>query len=246
MASVQDVVAQFDASLVKADTSVNAMTAAASSLDEACGLLGPAVAGAGSPVPGQSLAALDHARRNLDEAITALHAAAGAVRTYLAFLTGSSTHTISGAARASPAPATPRPGVAGRLVERLRTQLPPPVRPGTGQKTHGRWIAPDGAVHAEASGRDENSAAAIRFFEQSGAPRIPSAVTDVEMKLVAHMRRHQITSATLVLNNIPCRGPLSCDTLVPVILPEGSTLTVHGPDGFTKTYRGGQTPPWAR
>lgn len=201
--------------------------------------------GSGSPVPGQGLAALGHARRTLDEALTALRAATDAIRSYRAFLTDGTTPAGPGQARTT-APTAPRPGVTGRIVERLRAGLPPPVRPGTGQKTHGRWIDPDGAVHAEVSGRDEESAEAIRFFEQSGATRIPSAVTDVEIKLAAHMRHHGITSATLVLNNTPCRGPLGCDTLVPVILPEGSTLTVHGPDGFTTTYRGGQRPPWAR
>jgi hypothetical protein len=141
--SVQDVVAQFDAGLAQTDTSVHAMTAAASSLDEACGRLGAAVTGAASSVPGQALTAFGHVRRNLDEAITALRAAADAVRTYRAFLTGSSTPAAPEAVRTT-APAVSRPGVVRRLVERLRTDLPPPVRPGTGQKTHGRWIGPDG------------------------------------------------------------------------------------------------------
>jgi hypothetical protein len=69
---------------------------------------------------------------------------------------------------------------------------------------------------------------------------------DVEMKMAAYMRNHGVRSATLLINNTPCRGPLGCDELVPVLLPEGSTLTVHGADGFTKTYTGGATPPWRK
>ncbi|WP_301296824.1 DddA-like double-stranded DNA deaminase toxin [Prauserella halophila] len=71
---------------------------------------------------------------------------------------------------------------------------------------------------------------------------------DVEMKLAAHMADNNITEVTVVINNRPCQGALSCDNLVSVLLPAGSSLTVHGtePDGtpFMQTYRGGRKPPW--
>ncbi len=79
-----------------------------------------------------------------------------------------------------------------------------------------------------------------------GFHRRLTRASDVEMKLAAYMRNHGVRSATLLINNTPCPGPLGCDELVPVLLPEGYTLTVHGANGFAKTYRGGATPPWRK
>ncbi|WP_425550683.1 DddA-like double-stranded DNA deaminase toxin [Actinoallomurus liliacearum] len=54
------------------------------------------------------------------------------------------------------------------------------------------------------------------------------------------MRENGIRSTTLVVNHIPCDdGPLSCDRLIPQILPAGSTMTVHGADGLVRSYQGG-------
>lgn len=89
--------------------------------------------------------------------------------------------------------------------------------------------------------REPETALAVLGFR-----RKLTRASDVEMKMAAYMRNHGIRSATLLINNTPCRGPLGCDELVPVLLPEGSTLTVHGANGFTKTYAGGATPPWRK
>ncbi|WP_424188301.1 DddA-like double-stranded DNA deaminase toxin [Actinokineospora sp. G85] len=140
------------------------------------------------------------------------------------------------------------------LVEKLRAQLPPPVPPvdqrpsgGPRLRTHGRWVDPDGEVRPIVSGQDEMYTEAVAAFPALGLRRgIPSRASDVEMKLAAHMRNHDIRTATVVINYLPCRGPFSCDELVPVLLPEGSTLTVYGTDGFVKTYKGGATPPWQK
>jgi nucleic acid/nucleotide deaminase of polymorphic system toxin len=95
------------------------------------------------------------------------------------------------------------------------------------------------------SGEDELYAESVKAFPALGLRRgLPRRASDVEMKLAAYMRNHGIRSATVVINNIPCPGPYGCDELVPVLLPEGCTLTVHGPNNFTKTYQGGATPPW--
>lgn len=53
---------------------------------------------------------------------------------------------------------------------------------------------------------------------------------------------------TVVINNTPRKGEYNCDTLVPILLPEGCTLTVYGitPRG-TRTrvrYTGGAEPWW--
>ncbi|GAA4604363.1 hypothetical protein GCM10023195_14820 [Actinoallomurus liliacearum] len=71
-------------------------------------------------------------------------------------------------------------------------------------------------------------------------PRRPRTETHVEIKLAAYMRENGIRSTTLVVNHIPCDdGPLSCDRLIPQILPAGSTMTVHGADGLVRSYQGG-------
>lgn len=94
------------------------------------------------------------------------------------------------------------------------------------------------------SGEDEMYSESVTAFADLGLRRMPVRASDVEMKLAAYMRNHGIRSATLVINNTPCPGPFGCDALVPVLLPEGCTLTVHGANNFTKTYRGGAVPPW--
>jgi hypothetical protein len=115
-----------------------------------------------------------------------------------------------------------RPGTARDQIESLRGGLPPPVTTGTGQKTHGRWIGPDGAVHTEVSSKDAKHEQAIQFFREIKARRIPLRASDVEMKLAVHMRINDIRSVTLAVNHVPCEGPMGCDALVPVILPEGT------------------------
>lgn len=59
------------------------------------------------------------------------------------------------------------------------------------------------------------------------------------------MRREKIQHASVVINYVPCRLKWGCDNLLPVILPEGYTLTVYGPN-YRKTFTGGKRPPWQR
>lgn len=113
-------------------------------------------------------------------------------------------------------------------------------------KTHGRWIGPDGQVHPIVSGEDQDYAESVQAFKELGAPGLPVRASDVEMKLAAHMRNHGVTSVTLVINNVPCPGQFGCDGLLPVLLPLGFRLTVHGANNYTKTYQGGAKPPWRR
>ena len=99
---------------------------------------------------------------------------------------------------------------------------------------------------SKAESKDEKSEEALRFFdEEIQSRRIPVTVVDVESKLAAHMRKNGIRSATLLLNNFPCRGPMGCDALVLVVLPPGFTMTVYGPDGFRQEYKGGGSSKWA-
>ncbi|HEX3778741.1 MAG TPA: DddA-like double-stranded DNA deaminase toxin [Pseudonocardiaceae bacterium] len=124
-------------------------------------------------------------------------------------------------------------------------QLPPAVpRPNVeGKKTHGRWVDEHGQAKPIVSGRDEDSAEVWRILQERGIrlPFAPTTVTDVEQKLAARMVREGRRELSVVLNNRPCRGQYSCNTLVPAILPEGYALTVHGPGGYRKTFTGGAT-----
>lgn len=131
-------------------------------------------------------------------------------------------------------------------VEVLRRELPPPVQPGTGQRTHGRWFANGSDRVSEiVSGHEPESSEAWRLLQATDFPEqgAPITVTHVETKVAVRMRGENIRHATVVLNNRPCRDRYGCDTVVPVLLPEGSTLTVHAPN-YRKTYTGGMRAPW--
>ncbi len=68
----------------------------------------------------------------------------------------------------------------------------------------------------------------------------PASVTHVEMKAATRAVKAGVTHTEVVINNIPC-GPrrFSCDALLPILLPEGYTLTVYGPN-YRKSYTGGK------
>jgi hypothetical protein len=135
-------------------------------------------------------------------------------------------------------------------VDQLRQDLPPDVASvkrtaGTPRpKTHGRWVGPSGESQAIVSGKDELYHQAIEVFREMKSRHIPQRAADVEMKLAAHMRKNGIRSATVVINNEPCAGPMGCDELVPVILPQGYRLVVHGTNGFVRVYEGGGKSSW--
>ncbi|WP_146174756.1 DddA-like double-stranded DNA deaminase toxin [Umezawaea tangerina] len=135
-------------------------------------------------------------------------------------------------------------------VDRLRADLPPDVpamRRGAGTsrpKTHGRWVGPSGRSEVIVSGKDELYDQAVEVFRGMKSRHILQRVSDVEMKLAAHMRKNGIRSATVVINNQPCGGPMGCDELVPVVLPPGYRLVVHGTNGFFRVYEGGGKSSW--
>src|SRR4051812_36021729 len=62
----------------------------------------------------------------------------------------------------------------------------------------------------------------------------------VEAHAAAIMRTQGLKKATLYINRIPCADgrPPGCHLMLPRMLPPGSQLTVHGPDGFKWVYRG--------
>jgi hypothetical protein len=148
----------------------------------------------------------------------------------------------------TPPVAEPPPTLPPERVEELRRDLPSTVVASTGQKTHGRWVAPDGAVQPIQSGEGPDATAVGQFLQTIPLPQpgIPMAASHVETKLAMHMRNTGIRHASVAINNRPCAGRFGCEILVGIILPEGSTLTIYGSDGYERTIQGGLRPPWQR
>ncbi|MGQ0841562.1 DddA-like double-stranded DNA deaminase toxin [Actinokineospora sp.] len=148
-------------------------------------------------------------------------------------------------------PTTSRPpapvGLTAGQADVLRQRLPPPVpKPNPGRKkTHGRWIDGHGREHELVSGEDDDSVEAWRLLQQAGMPPMmePVNVAHVEMKLAVQMRHNKTQHIDVVINNRPCHGPYGCEKLLPIVLPAGYTITVHGPN-YRKTFTGGAR--WSR
>ncbi|WP_156754652.1 DddA-like double-stranded DNA deaminase toxin [Actinokineospora pegani] len=144
---------------------------------------------------------------------------------------------ISGYLAAIWAPA-PHPRVA-----HLPKYLPEPItRPGTGRKTHGNWQRSDGQTGSTVSGRSSEAQLARDYLAHHTNDDL--LITEhVEMKIAAELRHTylitgQVHHMTLALNNLPCRGLLSCEAMLPRILPPGSSITIHAPNGYYRTFCG--------
>jgi hypothetical protein len=147
----------------------------------------------------------------------------------------------------------PAPAFTGAQVDRIQAALPAPVVRGrdrapheAGRKTHGVWFDQDGHSDEIISGRDSDQKRVAAILAETGMHQDLAITADVEMKAAARMRDRGVRRVTLVINNVVCEGRLSCDRLLPVLLPDGYELTVYGVDGFKKTYRGGRSPWWTR
>lgn len=94
-----------------------------------------------------------------------------------------------------------------------------------------------GADYERACERAWDSGIAPRPWTFDGA-------SHVELKVASRMydtwkRTRDAQHETIVINNRPCDiNPLDCEYVIDRFLPPGSTLTVHGPDGFRKIYHG--------
>ncbi|WP_434451791.1 DddA-like double-stranded DNA deaminase toxin [Lentzea sp. E54] len=172
-------------------------------------------------------------------------------------LSGTTSATPAGpepAAQPHPKPASaPPPRGSPDHIEQLRRDLPPPVEPRSGQKTHGRWFTntdvPEAPIRRLTSGVDEMSKAVEQHLTDMGIPALPVTSKDVEIKIAVYMAQKGITDATVTINHVPCKGDFGCDPLVPIVLPEGSSLTVYGINRqgvmMKKTYTGGAKPSWS-
>jgi hypothetical protein len=132
-------------------------------------------------------------------------------------------------------------------VEKLRGELPQSITAterGTGRKTHGRWVGADGVPCEIVSGQDRLSLAADATLRKLGCQGL-SVADHAEMKVAVQLRQQYERTgasqhATIVQNNEPCFGRLGCPQVLPVMLPEGCSLTVYAPN-YRRTFTGGAT-----
>ena len=92
-----------------------------------------------------------------------------------------------------------------------------------GGKTSGTLVRPDGSEIPLVSGWSGPASAMPK-----GTPGM-NLITKahVEAHAAAVMRTERLSEATLWINRAPCAGPTGCATLLPRMVPTGSTLTVH-------------------
>lgn len=237
--NVDEIVAALSAAEEKAGGADAHFDQAATALEECCQALGEAVQGTGDQSLGQALEALvglsvDPLKALVKRAITAAANYRG---------------SLAGQPPLGPAPSGAAPPAGKALeepneVKAARAQLPPPVVKGTRTRTHGRIVGGGQPSKPITSGtRDDLYQDTQRYLQENGMGQTVIG-SHVETKVAVHMRREGAQDATVVINHQPCDGPLGCDTLLPRVLPEGSTLTVYGTaqDGtHTKhTYTGRQ------
>ncbi|MDQ3576475.1 MAG: hypothetical protein M3443_02505 [Actinomycetota bacterium] len=205
--------------------------------------LAHAIQGSQRPEAEQAVALLGHVQQQLGEVYQTIHAVLGLVEQYVTRITG-------GGATAPVTTAPSMPTVSRtitsavndkqRTVSDIIASLPPEVpKPNpTGKKTYGKVV---GSAEVITSGVDAESAEVWQRLIDGGlVPRKkPMAIHHVEMKVALRMIKSSSTEVELILNNQPCRGFLSCDKLLSVLLPDGYTLTVYGPN-YKGVFKGGK------
>lgn len=105
---------------------------------------------------------------------------------------------------------------------------------GQGDKTSGLLTSSDGTARELLSGRRE-------FVTEITKPRPGRngvTITHVESQVGAIMKRESLDNATLYINRLPCSQSRGCSTLLPNMIPKGSTLTIFGPNNFVRVVHG--------
>ncbi len=241
--NIEDIVAHLSTAEDKAGAADPQFEAATNSLEECGAALAQALQGATDADASRAQGLLTDAARDLEQLRGLVKRVVAEVSAYRTSLKGSPP-----AAPAAPRQATTSPMSSSEPPEvaAARAELPPPVVKGTRTRTYGEWSSNDapGDRQSITSGtRDDFYADTQRYLQENGMGQTVIG-SHVETKIAVHMRHEGIRDVTVVINHQPCEGPLGCDTLLPRVLPEGSTLTVYGTaqDGtHTKhTYRGRQ------
>ncbi len=104
------------------------------------------------------------------------------------------------------------------------------------RKTRGILATPDGSEEPLQSGYEGPSAELPK--PRTGTGMNNHNVSHVEAHAAATMRLNGLGEGTLYINREPCPGQVGCDANLHRMLPRGGKLTVYGPDGFAKVYRG--------
>ncbi|WP_328448021.1 DddA-like double-stranded DNA deaminase toxin [Amycolatopsis sp. NBC_00438] len=236
---------------------VDALTRTADLLEEAQQTLEDASRSSGSQDLRNAVAGLAEARRLTAVVQDLVSRTASGLTAYLGTLGVKPPSAPQSSPAAGTIPSPPEPArkptrtADGRRLSHeqaaaLAAVLPPPVTRSTGQKTHGRWVDEHGQAHELVSGNDAGSDAAWTLLQERGIPlkAAPVTVSHVEQKLAARMVAEGRNHVDLVLNNRPCRNAFGCDTLLPIMLPSGYSVTIHAPN-YRKTFTGGLNP-WSR
>jgi hypothetical protein len=117
-----------------------------------------------------------------------------------------------------------------------------PAYGGKGEKTTGILVLSNGwELPPQDSGYD---GPALRLPKpRPGMDR--TLVAHVEAHAVASMREHGMKSATLYINRVPCDfphpgngRPWGCANALERMLKPDETLTVYGPNGYARVFRG--------
>ncbi|MFE0020435.1 DddA-like double-stranded DNA deaminase toxin [Amycolatopsis sp. NPDC059021] len=209
-------------------------------LTQARDVLAAALAGATNQKACQALEGLETALQDLTRIQKNLADATEKVGTYLARIGATKPRTPSRPAQ--PSPPKPSPFLSPEQVKKIRAELPPPVpKPNPeNRKTHGRWVDSEGNIRESVSGEDQKADEAAKLFRQAGVPMKLAITSHVEVKVATEMIQTGQRHSEIVVNNPPCVGIYGCDSMLPVLLPEGFSVTVYGPDGYQQTFAGGE------
>ncbi|WP_326956273.1 DddA-like double-stranded DNA deaminase toxin [Amycolatopsis sp. NBC_01286] len=242
MSDVEKFAAELDVVVERVERAIAAMAKAGAGLDEAATDLAKVTQGTKALSVEQAQAFVVEARRG----ISALSARLDTVSRNLA------AYRVDLAGPPVVAPIPAKPPVEPATVTASRAELPPPVRVGKGDKTHGLWSAAgsgeqsrlliSGKRKTDEEDPDEPSFAEVQaYFRKIGLP--PYAIAShVEAKLAVRMAKTGLRDVTVTLNHVPCPGKGGCDEELENILPNGFSLSVYGESGdgkrFFKRYTG--------
>lgn len=129
---------------------------------------------------------------------------------------------------------------AWELFQKLPVRI---ERRGHREKTSGLWRDADGVEQPLLSGVDQHREMADRLALEKmlgDPPHTLAIASHVEIKFALMMRERGLKDETIVVNKTPCDGDLGCDQMLSRFLPAGGSLTVYGPAGFKRTYRGAE------
>ncbi|CRK60278.1 hypothetical protein [Alloactinosynnema sp. L-07] len=222
------------------------LTQALDAIDQAQMVIANATRGSPQPEARQAVALMGHAKGQVRQVHQAVAMAKKLIHAYIAQLGIDESGPVQSVATSQPVRSasltTKREPLTRDEAESVRNTLPPQVpKPNPdGKKTHGKWFDGTGRAIPLASGYDDDAAEAWRLLQSAGMPAIrePASTAHVEMKAAVRARKLGERHTEVVINNVPCRGIYGCDQLLPVLLPEGYSITVHGPN-YRRTFTGG-------